>query len=50
MSLAQLQRALYFAQRTIGDARAARRGPDVLARRIARRLITREAFRIGGNR
>ena len=49
MNLAKLQRTLYLAQRSVGDVRAARRGPDVLAKRVARRTVTRNLFRIFGN-
>lgn len=48
--LKRIQRAAYFTSRTAGDLDAARRGPDVLAKRIARRIVTREIFRLGGNR
>lgn len=50
MSLRSLQRALYLTQRGIGDYRAARRGPAVLARRVERRTLTRAIFRALGNR
>lgn len=36
-----IRRALYFTQRTMGDAQAARRGPRPLAKRLARRAIRR---------
>lgn len=41
----RVQRALYFAQRALGDVEAARRGPRTLARRIVRREATREVAR-----
>jgi hypothetical protein len=44
-NLESLRRALYFGQRTIGDAQAARRGPGPLARRYARRVVRRTIFR-----
>jgi hypothetical protein len=40
--LTDWQRALYLASRTAGDARAAERGPDVLARRLAKRVWHRK--------
>lgn len=43
--LERLRRALYFAQRGIGDAQAAKHGPAPLAGRLARRYTRRELFR-----
>lgn len=40
-----IRRILYFTQRTMGDAQAAQRGPDVLAKRLVRRAVTRAFFR-----
>ena len=49
--LRRLERDLYLASRTVGDAAAAQRGPDVLARRVLRRVVRRNLFRIlGGGR
>lgn len=45
-TLTQLRRTLYLAQRDIGDAQAAGRGPKPLAKRIARRKVTRSLFRL----
>jgi hypothetical protein len=45
MSLEQLRRLLYKSQRTVGDYQAAKRGPDVLAKRLIRRRLTRALFR-----
>lgn len=42
--LRDLQRALYLAQRATGDVNAARRGPEVLAKRLIRRRVTRGVF------
>lgn len=44
--LEQVRRAAYRLQRGIGDVQAARRGPAVLGRRLARRRLTRTLFRI----
>lgn len=44
--LEQFRRGLYRAQRAIGDVQAASRGPAPLARRIARRALTRDLFRM----
>jgi len=44
--LEQIRRAMYKGQRAIGDFQAARRGPDVLARRLVRRDLTRALFRV----
>ena len=46
--LEQVRRALYFGQRSIGDFQAAQRGPAVLGKRLARRSLTRELFRVLG--
>lgn len=48
--LRRLERDLYLASRTVGDVNAAQRGPDVLARRVARRVIRRNLFRLFGSR
>lgn len=45
----KVQRDAYLISRTAGDLDAARRGPDVLARRIIRREVTRSVFRAVGN-
>ncbi|WP_375483253.1 hypothetical protein [uncultured Jatrophihabitans sp.] len=42
--LRRLQRDAYLISRTAGDLNAAKRGPDVLAKRLARRAATREGF------
>lgn len=42
----QVQRDLYFTQRTMGDVSAARRGPSVLVKRVVRRDLTREFFKV----
>jgi hypothetical protein len=39
--LETLRRTLYLTQRTIGDAQAASRGPDKLAKRLVRRSLVR---------
>ena len=44
--LEQVRRAMYLGQREIGDYQAARRGPVVLGKRLARRDLTREFFRV----
>jgi len=44
--LERIRRAAYFLQRDIGDYQAARRGPAVLGKRLARRSATREFFRL----
>lgn len=49
MSLRQIQRYLYFGQRTAGDLAAAQRGPLVLGKRLVRRSITRRAFALVRN-
>ena len=48
MNLETLRRVLYFSQRTLGDVQAAQRGPDVLAKRVVRRTVTRSIFRALG--
>lgn len=45
-TLSQLRRALYLAQRDIGDVQAAERGPQPLAKRLVRRKVTRSLFRL----
>jgi len=42
----QVRRDLYLTQRTMGDLSAAQRGPAVLGKRLARRSLTRELFRV----
>ena len=42
--LSQVRRDLYLAQRGIGTAQAASRGPVPLAKRLARRRVTRSVF------
>lgn len=42
--LSQVQRDSHLVSRTAGDLDAARRGPDVLARRLIRRQATRTIF------
>ena len=44
--LEQVRRTMYLGQRGIGDYQAARRGPVVLGKRLARRDLTREIFRV----
>ncbi len=44
--LEQIRRAMYKGQRAIGDFQAAQRGPAVLGKRLIRRTLTREFFRI----
>ena len=44
----ELQRALYKASRATGDYNAARRGPDVLAKRLVRRHLHRAMWRALG--
>jgi hypothetical protein len=46
MRLETVRRALYFGQRTIGDYQAARRGPEKLAKRLVRRSLVRDLFRM----
>ena len=45
-ALRQIQRDAHLISRTAGDIDAARRGPDVLARRLVRRDLTRAFFRV----
>ena len=45
-ALRQIQRDAHLISRTAGDLDAARRGPDVLARRLVRRDLTRAFFRV----
>jgi hypothetical protein len=42
----QARRNLYLTQRTMGDLSAASRGPVPLAKRLARRDLTRMLFRV----
>ena len=42
----QVRRDSYLLSRTMGDLDAARRGPDVLLRRLVRRDLTRAFFRM----
>ena len=42
----QAERDLYLTSRTMKDVSAARRGPVVLGRRLARRSLTRTLFRM----
>jgi hypothetical protein len=42
----QARRDLYLAQRTMGDVSAAQRGPVPLAKRLIRRDLTREFFKV----
>jgi len=44
--LEQVRRTLYKTQRLIGDGQAARRGAVPLARRLIRRRLTRDLFRL----
>jgi hypothetical protein len=39
--LRSLEKGLYLASRTVGDINAAKRGPDVLAKRVVKRQIHR---------
>jgi len=45
-ALRQIQRDAYLISRAAGDLDAARRGPDVLLRRLVRRDLTRTLFRV----
>jgi hypothetical protein len=45
-ALRQIQRDAYLVSRTAGDLSAAQRGPGVLAKRLARRDLTRTLFRV----
>ena len=42
----QVRRNLYLTQRTMGDLSAARRGPRMLSRRLARRRFDRVVWRL----
>ncbi|HEX9065302.1 MAG TPA: hypothetical protein VF843_09345 [Streptosporangiaceae bacterium] len=42
----RVRRDLYLTQRTMGDMSAARRGPGVLGRRLARRRRDRMVWRL----
>ena len=44
----QIRRTLYKTQRTMGDIEAASRGPDVIAKRLIRRRVTRALARPWG--
>lgn len=44
--LKQIQRDAHLVSRAAGDLDAARRGPRVLGKRLARRYLTRELFRL----
>lgn len=44
-TFARVERDVYLADRTALDVRAALAGPGPLARRLARRWVTREVFR-----
>lgn len=41
----KLERDLYLTQRTLGDVRAAERGPEPLARRVVKRQVHRTVLR-----
>jgi hypothetical protein len=43
------QRTAYLISRALGDVKAAKRGPDVLAKRLIRRAVTRRLFGLFGN-
>lgn len=45
--LKRVQRSTYLVSRAAGDLDAARRGPDVLAKRLIRRAATRKGFSLG---
>ncbi|GAC1611991.1 MAG: hypothetical protein NVS3B26_30440 [Mycobacteriales bacterium] len=45
-TLSQLRRLMYLGQRDIGDYQALSRGPDVYVKRIVRRSLVRELFRL----
>ena len=47
--LRKAQRTAYLTSRALGDVRAAQRGPGPLARRVARREITRRGFALLNN-
>ena len=42
----QVRRTAYFTSRDMSDLSAARRGPAPLAKRLARRSLTRSLFRM----
>ena len=44
-AIEQIRRNLYLGQRTLGDLQAAARGPVPLAKRLARRRLTRTLMR-----
>jgi len=44
-TLRTMQRDLYLSSRTVGDVRAAVRGPGYLAKRLVRRKLLRTLFR-----
>jgi hypothetical protein len=48
-ALRSLSRVLYLASRTSGDLDAARRGPDVLGKRLLRRAWHKQAYRAMGS-
>jgi hypothetical protein len=45
MSVESVRRGLYLAQRGIGTAQAAQRGPKALSKRLVRRSVTRQLMR-----
>lgn len=45
-AVTQVRRDLHLTERALGDAQAARRGPEALVRRVARRQIARALFRL----
>jgi hypothetical protein len=45
-TLSQLRRLMYLGQRDIGDVQAAEKGPNVVAKRLMRRQVTRSLFRL----
>jgi hypothetical protein len=44
-TLEEIRRSMYLGQGTIGDHQAARRGPGVLGKGLARRYVTRTLMR-----
>lgn len=46
----KIRRFLYFTQRTMGDISAAKRGPQYLLKRLARRELTRNVWGRGMDR
>lgn len=44
--LRDIQRVAYLISRGAGDAAAAKRGPTVLAKRVIRRRVTRNVYRL----